>query len=132
MTVQISRALIEALLAEAAASPTLEICGLLLGQRDRIEAILPAANVATDPARRFEIDPRVLFAANRAARAGGPEVVGHYHSHPNGRAEPSPCDAAAAVASELWLILSGGEARLFRAVPAGPVAGRFEPVGLTT
>jgi len=131
MTVTISRVLLDTLLAEAGASPDVEICGLLLGCEARIAAALPAANIAADPARRFEIDPRVLFAAHRSARAGGPQVIGHYHSHPSGRPEPSACDAAAALSNEYWLILSGGTARLFRAVTEGPIAGRFDPVDLT-
>lgn len=128
MWVEISRSLLDDLVAAAAASPEAEICGLLLGGAGRIERILPAANVAGDPARRFEIDPAVLFAAHRAARAGGPQIVGHYHSHPTGAAVPSPRDAAQAVGGEYWLILGGGEARLFVATRVGAIAGRFEAV----
>lgn len=128
MRVEISRSLLDDLVAAAAASPEAEICGLLLGGARRIERILPAANVAADPARRFEIDPATLFAAHRAARAGGPLVVGHYHSHPVGAAEPSPRDAEQAVGGEYWLILGGGEARLFVATRVGAIAGRFEAV----
>ncbi|MGF7146626.1 proteasome lid subunit RPN8/RPN11 [Sphingomonas zeicaulis] len=130
MRVQISRSLVDELLHAAAASPALEICGLLLGGEGRIDAILPAANVAADPARRFEIDPATLFAAHRAARAGGAQVVGHYHSHPTGLAEPSPRDAEQAVGGEYWLVLAGGEARLFVATRVGAIAGRFEAVEL--
>lgn len=132
MMIAISRALLEQLSAEAAASPEAEICGLLLGTTDRIEAVLRADNVAADPRRRFEVDPAILFAAHRAARAGGAQPIGHYHSHPGGFAEPSMVDAAAAVAGQLWLILGSNGAGLFRAVAEGPVAGRFERVELTS
>jgi desampylase len=120
------------LLAEAAAAPDREVCGLLFGSTDRIEAAAPCRNVASDPARLFELDPAALLAAHRAMRAGGPRLVGHYHSHPSGRAVPSVCDAADAQPDgALWLILGGGEARLWRAVAAGAVHGRFDPVPLT-
>jgi desampylase len=120
------------LLAEAVLNPAREVCGLLFGSPDRIEAATPARNVAADPARRFEIDPAALLAAHRAMRAGGPRLVGHYHSHPTGSAEPSPRDAADAVPDgALWLIIGGGEARLWRAVEAGAVHGRFDPVTCT-
>jgi proteasome lid subunit RPN8/RPN11 len=115
MPVTIPAALLDRVLAEAAASPAQEICGLLLGDAHRIDAIVPAANVAADPACWFEIDPAILFAALRAERAGGPRVIGHYHSHPNGSAVPSPRDAAAAEPGKLWLIVGGGIARMWLA-----------------
>ena len=126
MGVHISRSLLDPILAEAAASPD-EICGLLLGTADEIREARAAVNVHPDPARFFEVDPAILFAAIRAARDGGPAVVGHYHSHPSGRAEPSPRDAAAAPGDgALWLIVAGGKARLWRNV----ADGAFEPVPL--
>ncbi len=117
MTVRISRRLLDQVQALAGCQAT-EICGLLLGEAGRIDAILPAANVALDPARHFELDPAVLLAAHRAARAGGAKIVGHYHSHPSGVAVPSATDAAcAAPDGSLWLIVAGGAARLWVAGP---------------
>jgi proteasome lid subunit RPN8/RPN11 len=101
--------------AEAAASPDREVCGLLLGRPGLIERALPTANVAPDPTCWFEVDPQALFAALRAERVGGAQVLGHYHSHPSGSADPSPRDRAAAEPGRLWLILSNGAARLWRA-----------------
>jgi proteasome lid subunit RPN8/RPN11 len=98
----------------------------LLGTAERIRAIRPAANVAAEPGRAFELDPAVLIAAHRAARAGGEAILGHYHSHPGGDPQPSACDAAAVgAAGELWLVVAGREARLWRAVAGGPVHGAF-------
>lgn len=108
-----------------------EACGLLLGVPGRIEAILPAANVAPDPARHFELDPAVLIAAHRAARHGGPAVIGHYHSHPSGLAQPSMTDAeSSAPDGSLWLIVGGGVARLWRAEPHSAVKARFTEIPL--
>lgn len=84
---------------------------MLLGDAARIEHAIATANVADDPARAFEIDPAALFSVLRAERAGGPALVGHYHSHPNGCAEPSPRDRAAAEPGKLWIIMAGGIAR---------------------
>lgn len=104
-----------------AASKASEICGLLLGEGERITAHLPAANVAADPARHFELDPAVLIAAHRAQRAGGPRIIGHYHSHPGGSAVPSATDAACARPDgSLWLIVGGGVARLWSAERTDP------------
>lgn len=108
-----------------------EICGLLLGREDAIEAILPAANVAPDPARHFELDPAVLIAAHRAARRGGPAVIGHYHSHPSGVAAPSETDrACAAPDGSFWLIVGGREATLWRAGPDAVVNVDFTEISL--
>ncbi len=94
MTVTISRALHAELLALAAATPEREVCGLLFGTADRIEAIQPCANVSSSPEDSFEIDPVALIAAHKAARAGGRQLIGCYHSHPNGQARPSARDVA--------------------------------------
>lgn len=126
MVVHISRDVLEQILAQAAAASEMEVCGLLLGGEGRITEARPAANVADDPAHRFELDPAVLIAAYRAARAGGAQILGHYHSHPGGNTEPSVCDAAMAdVAGALWLICApnGGYA-LWRAGTDG-LHGRF-------
>lgn len=120
MTVFISRALADEIVSAAAASPGSEVCGLLLGDSDRVEAILPARNVATEPTRHFEVDPAVQFAAIRAARAGSPAVIGHYHSHPSGLVEPSSTDAAMiGREGELWLIVAGNELAAWRAHSGG-------------
>jgi len=113
MPVTISREILETVLSLAAATPDREICGLLFGSPDRIGRAEPVANVADRPQDTFEIDPRALFAALRAERAGGERMIGHYHSHPNGSAEPSSRDLAAAEPGRLWLILGGGVARLW-------------------
>jgi proteasome lid subunit RPN8/RPN11 len=127
----VSTELLRLIREEAAATPEVEVCGLLLGRDGRVDEARPCRNVAADPARRFEIDPAALLAAHRAARAGGPAVLGCYHSHPSGRAEPSPCDAAAAEPNGwLWLIVAAGEVRGWRAGDEGVVLGRFDPVRL--
>jgi len=123
----ISSTLLDGLLAEAKNSPDREVCGLLYGSDGRIAEAEATANVAADPARRFEIDPAALFAAHRRARGGGRAVIGHYHSHPSGAAVPSARDAAQAMGDgALWLILTAGEGRLWRS----DRIGAFDEVAL--
>lgn len=129
MKLEISSGLRQNLLDWAAASPDAEICGLLAGRGHTVEALIPARNIAADPARSFEIDPATLLAAHRSVRQHGQRVIGHWHSHPNGRLEPSARDAARALDNgQIWLILAGGgmAAWIARSQPAG--AARFEPV----
>ena len=130
MKAAVSTDLLRQVRAHAAKTAEVEVCGLLLGRDGRVEEARPCRNVAAAPARRFEIDPAALLAAHRAARAGGPAILGCYHSHPSGRAEPSQCDAAAAEPNGwLWLIVAGEEVGAWRAVADGAVLGRFEDVG---
>lgn len=131
MAIEISSTLLERLLSDARNAPDHEICGLLFGTLERIESAKACTNVADDPRRTFEVDPAALFAAHRAARRGGPEVIGHYHSHPSGEARPSPRDAAAAMGDgALWLIVTAREARLWRSsTPGAFVALAYAAIG---
>lgn len=127
--VTISRSLLDAICVEARSDGSRERCGLLLGDGASILDFLPCANVHWEPERHFELDPAALIAAYRAERAGGPAVVGHYHSHPVGEAVPSLADATAAdEEGRLWLIVSRDGMGLWRSVARGVVHGRFEAI----
>ncbi|WP_454882758.1 Mov34/MPN/PAD-1 family protein [Sphingomonas oryzagri] len=131
MTVRISRGVLQRILAHAANEPVREVCGLLLGSPLRVENARETANVALDPASAFEIDPATLFGTLRAERAGGPRILGHYHSHPNGSPTPSARDAVMALQpGRLWLIVARGEARMWCEWPGGAMHGAFDPVEL--
>jgi desampylase len=120
MRVRISSEALAAIRAHAAADPAREVCGLLFGSDDHVTAVQQVPNVADDPSRHFEIDPAALFAALRAERAGGPRLAGYYHSHPNGRAEPSERDReSAAPDGRLWLIVIADAVTGWRARPDG-------------
>jgi proteasome lid subunit RPN8/RPN11 len=87
-----------------------ECCGLVEGVGDeqvlRVTAVHPARNLATEP-DRFEIDPADQFRVLRALRGTGRDIIGCYHSHPNGRAQPSARDREGAFGGDfLWLILA--------------------------
>jgi len=109
-----------AMLAAARAAHPREACGLLLGVGQRIHTAAAAANVHPRPLRHFEIDPAALIAAHRAARAGGPQVLGYWHSHPNGRPEPSQEDRALASGDgRAWAIVASGCISVWRDGPEG-------------
>ncbi len=87
-----------------------EACGLLLGIRGgndyTVTDIAYSANVSRDdPTRSFEIDPTVYIKLQREARAGGPEIIGVWHSHPYGEAVLSKTDKARSIEPDwVWLI----------------------------
>ncbi len=100
-----------AIKAQAGAAQPRECCGLLEGVWEgdvaRVLALYPARNLA-EAADRFEIAPQDHIAAQKAARANGHVLIGCYHSHPGGRAEPSQTDREDAGQDDfLWLIAAG-------------------------
>lgn len=88
-----------------------EACGLLAGRQHpngtvEILRAHPSANLGRAP-DRFEIDPRLWVDLARALGKGSTKVIGLYHSHPDGPAQPSAVDLEAAWGEELiWLIVS--------------------------
>jgi len=87
--------------------PDRECCGLLAGHEGIITHVFPAENVASDPARNYEVAPREIIRLMREFRAAGLEFLGIYHSHPNGENQPSARDIGLAYYSEeAYFILS--------------------------
>jgi proteasome lid subunit RPN8/RPN11 len=112
---EVSQTVLDTLLTETARAHPNECCGILIGRGDRIDRAQPTANVHPDPLGHFEIDPQGLVDAHRAARAGGPEVIGYYHSHPIGPAEPSATDRAQAPGDgRVWAIAGEGGVTFWR------------------
>jgi desampylase len=127
MAIEVSSAILQRLLDEAESAHPNEACGLLLGRNGRVKAIVACANVHPNPERRFEIDPQALIEAHRAARAGGPEVVGYYHSHPAGPPQPSATDRAQATGDgRVWAIVGEGRVEWWHDEPGG-----FTPLSYT-
>jgi proteasome lid subunit RPN8/RPN11 len=109
----LSAALCEQLKREAQVAFPRECCGLIEGVRcplalisSKGEAIAlhPMRNFAPD-SDRFEIDTAAHIALLRSLRGTGRDIIGCYHSHPNGRPEPSARDIGGAGEQDfLWLI----------------------------
>ena len=85
------RAVYEALLEEARRSLPNECCGLLGGHGERATDIFPATNALASPTA-YDIAVPELVALFRRLRAEKLELVGIYHSHPQGDNAPSPRD----------------------------------------
>jgi proteasome lid subunit RPN8/RPN11 len=106
----------------------LEACGLLAGRGDRVETTRGVPNAARSPVR-FRMAPREQWRAFQRIEAAGLELVGIYHSHPQGPDHPSPTDVAEAmypVVQLIWYRAGGGwQARGFRIAQ-----GKFSEVAL--
>lgn len=113
MTLRLTSAVLATIRGAAAEAAPNECCGLLLGHGSLIAEARAAVNVAPDPARHFEIDPQALLDAHRLARSGGPQVVGYFHSHPVGSAEPSATDRALAAGDGRVWAIAGRDAITF-------------------
>jgi desampylase len=119
------------ILAEAGAALPAECCGLMEGRRGadaiRVTALHPTANLAGDPLSGFEIDPAVHLRLLRTLRGTGREIVGCYHSHPNGRAEPSARDRANGCEEGFVWIIVAMKAEVTLAAFEGP---QFQPLSI--
>jgi proteasome lid subunit RPN8/RPN11 len=71
--------------------PHWECCGLLAGEEGVITRYFEATNELAS-ATEYSIAPKQLFGIVREIRAKGLELMGIYHSHPNGDNHPSPRD----------------------------------------
>ena len=99
---------------------------------DIIEALAlhPTRNLASAP-DRFEIDPAEHIRLLRALRGTGREIVGCYHSHPDGAPAPSPRDRCSAHDENFVWLIAGLDAA-GTVTPAGFLfrGGDFHPLPL--
>lgn len=99
MTLRLPADLRDRIVDHARAGAPEEVVGVLAGERGEVstvERIYRADNAAATPQTRYEIAPAELLEVLEAVEADGLDVVGFYHSHPRGPAEPSDTDAEAA------------------------------------
>ncbi|MDG5760717.1 desampylase [Natronococcus sp. A-GB1] len=77
----------------------LEICGVLGGEyesngRSEVRSQYAAENIADHPRTRYRIDPEEQLEIFDRLEDRGEEIVGFYHSHPQGPPHPSETDTA--------------------------------------
>ncbi len=76
-----------------------EICGVLAGDRDTgvVEDVVRVENVSDTPRTNYMMEPeKQLEAVDEVEEERGLDVVGFYHSHPEGPEHPSETDEARA------------------------------------
>jgi proteasome lid subunit RPN8/RPN11 len=89
-----------------------ECCGLLLGNRRRVQFAVSMRNMAAS-ATRYQVDDAAHVELRRVLRPFWPRlsIVGVYHSHPAGPAAPSPTDIDLAMYPDWAYVIIGLAAR---------------------
>jgi proteasome lid subunit RPN8/RPN11 len=92
-----------------------ECCGVLVGNFDAadekvVRTLAPCGNTRTDSSEnRYGIDPRELVRIRREAILAGCDIVGFYHSHPDGSPRWSATDLAEAHWTGCSYVITGVE-----------------------
>jgi proteasome lid subunit RPN8/RPN11 len=106
-----------------------ECCGLIGGNEARTQTVYPLRNVAPDPLVTYEAAPEELFAAQRAMREGGEQLLAIYHSHPRSN-DPQPSETDVRLAyypSAVYFIVGLGDKEpCLRAFRISEREGRWE------
>src|SRR5688572_12413545 len=90
MNIQLSRTQFDQIIAHALEASPRECCGLIGGLIvGKAQTIYRTRNIANDPLTTYEAAPEDLFAAQRAMRECGEQLLAIYHSHPRS-ADPQP------------------------------------------
>jgi len=141
MILQIDAKLTKQMVDAAEAAFPAEACGLVIGrgkgQLIRVTRVVPAGNLLATTDDRFELDPAIRIAVEKELRDSGTKdrIVGHYHSHTDGTAEPSATDRAMAHEPELaWVIVGvlDGQAIQTLAHRMDEKRSQFRPVPIRT
>jgi proteasome lid subunit RPN8/RPN11 len=112
--IQIKRQDYERMCVDVSSKSPEEACGLLAGQLMgelyQTICVFPTTNLLHSTTR-YRIDPAEQLAAFNQMDLQGLEMVGIYHSHPNGPDSPSPTDIAEAYYPEavhlIWFRQNG-------------------------
>lgn len=94
------------------------LVGTLSGEGE-IKGVYPAKNLMEEARDRYEMDPQDYLRLEKEIEGSGLEIIGFYHSHPDGQPHPSRFDRERAWEEYFYLIVSvqdgkEGEAKLWR------------------
>jgi proteasome lid subunit RPN8/RPN11 len=126
----IQQAHVDEILNHAEREAPRECCGLVGGNPADTQTIYPLRNAAVDPLVTYEAAPEDLFAAQRAMRDRGEQLVAIYHSHPRSKdPEPSATDVRLAYyPSAVYFIVGLGDKEpCLRAFRISEREGTWEP-----
>ena len=128
--IRFSQTQFDELVAHARVAIPDECCGWIGGFGGVAQTIYPLRNVAVRARSEYEAAPEDLFAAQRAMRERGEELLAIYHSHPR-QAEPQPSDTDIRLAfypQAIYLIIGlAGERPTLGAFRLFADSGQWEP-----
>ncbi|MCH7659369.1 MAG: M67 family metallopeptidase [Euryarchaeota archaeon] len=104
MTLSFSPTVYDALFSHAREGAPEEICGVLAGAGSTVDTTYRVPNVADSPRTRYELDPEEQLKVIERAESEG-ELVGFYHSHPEGPTEPSATDRMEATWPDAYYVI---------------------------
>jgi proteasome lid subunit RPN8/RPN11 len=112
LVIAIAPAVRRAMVAQARREQPQECCGLLVGDRRRVSFAVPMRNIAASPTR-YRVDDASHLELRRVLRQFSPplSILGVYHSHPAGPADPSPTDIDQAMYPEWAYVIVGLDGR---------------------
>lgn len=94
--IKFNRGVYDEIIEHARRGVPFEVCGVLGGSRGApsvVEEAYPVENVSDSPRTNYYMDPEDQLRAIDRVEEDGWEVVGFYHSHPEGPDHPSETDA---------------------------------------
>lgn len=129
MVISLQQTHVDEILRQARQAAPHECCGLIGGSEARTQTVYPLRNVAADSLVTYEAAPEELFAAQRAMRDGGEQLLAIYHSHPRSN-DPQPSETDVRLAyypSAVYFIVGlGDEEPCLRAFRISEREGRWE------
>lgn len=132
VTFKLTRTQIDRIIAHAREAAPQECCGLIGGANDgAAQSIYRTRNIAPHPLVAYEAAPEDLFAAQRAMRDRGEQLLAIYHSHPrSSNPEPSSTDVRLAYypAAVYFIVGLGNAEPCVRAFRISEIEGRWEAV----
>jgi proteasome lid subunit RPN8/RPN11 len=129
VTIILQQGLVEELLRHAREETPRECCGLIGGNQEAAKTIYRLRNVAGNPITAYEAAPEGLFAAQRAMRQRGEQLLAIYHSHPrSSNPQPSETDVRLAYypRAVYFIVGLGGRKPCLRAFSISEREGRWE------
>lgn len=109
-TIQLGPEMLGTISRHAERDQPLECCGMLIGSicKDciNVERVVEAGNISDgDRQRSYQIDWQSLFREVKSGRGSSRQIVGFYHSHPDGSVTPSASDLEFSWRAYVYLIV---------------------------
>lgn len=76
---------------------SIEVCGMVWQYPDGGQIVRPLRNTHPEPRQYYTIDAEEMQGMYRAMERSGAQVLAFYHSHPNGKPDPSESDMEGAL-----------------------------------